>query len=305
MTDDDLAASQRPGYDRGRPKLDFFLEQLAEKPSVDPLLSSAPELTANTDPLPDDMRPPSPNPSLAPPSPTLSAPREPLGSSTNQSQQNQERTNPELDSFAYIESLFESLAVLGKLPDALDAVAHRIPVEVFSLVDATVDEVDDRNIDSKKRMSTMPSSLISMLPDASAVSASIKNASADALATLAASNPRSALLRLNATQATALELSAETLRDLFWTLYSKLDAVLQGFRVGYEVCLRISEVRSFTYLDRKQANTSYAAETKLQCHSASAECNERIDKCHSVSSGDMEANSSRSSLDAARVPYRG
>lgn len=55
-------------------------------------------------------------------------------------------------------------------------------------------------------------------------------------------NPRSSVLRLTASETAAAEQSVETLKDLFWTLYSKLDAVLQGFRVSYEVALRISEV---------------------------------------------------------------
>ena len=37
------------------------------------------------------------------------------------------------------------------------------------------------------------------------------------------------------------DLTSETLRDLFWTLFSKLDAVLQGFRVAYEVMMRVME----------------------------------------------------------------
>lgn len=66
------------------------------------------------------------------------------------------------------------------------------------------------------------------------------------LSSLAVSNTsasRSSLLRLTASETNALEMNVETLKDLFWTLYSKLDAVLQGFRVAYEVSLRISDVR--------------------------------------------------------------
>lgn len=51
------------------------------------------------------------------------------------------------------------------------------------------------------------------------------------------------LLRLSASETNTLASSVETLRDLFWTLYSKMDAVLQGFRVAYEVAGRIAEVR--------------------------------------------------------------
>lgn len=59
-----------------------------------------------------------------------------------------------------------------------------------------------------------------------------------------ASTQRSSLLRLTVTETTELEANVETLRDLFWTLFSKLDAVLQGFRVMYEVAGRIAEVSS-------------------------------------------------------------
>ena len=59
----------------------------------------------------------------------------------------------------------------------------------------------------------------------------------------ATTNNRSSVLRLTATETAAAEQSVETLKDLFWTLYSKLDAVLQGFRISYEVAMRIAEVR--------------------------------------------------------------
>jgi len=52
--------------------------------------------------------------------------------------------NPEIDSFAYIESLMESLACLGKLGYGLDAISQRVQGEMFNLVDLTVEEVDER-----------------------------------------------------------------------------------------------------------------------------------------------------------------
>lgn len=52
--------------------------------------------------------------------------------------------NPELDSFAYIESLMESLAVLGKLGYGLDAISQRVQGEVFTLIENTVEEVEER-----------------------------------------------------------------------------------------------------------------------------------------------------------------
>ena len=54
--------------------------------------------------------------------------------------------NPEIDSFVYIESLLESLAVLGKLGVGLDTVGQRVAAEVFALVESTVEEVEDRSV---------------------------------------------------------------------------------------------------------------------------------------------------------------
>jgi exocyst complex component 4 len=52
--------------------------------------------------------------------------------------------NPETDSFAYIETLLEALAVLGRLGAALETFAQRVPGEAHALVEATLDEVEER-----------------------------------------------------------------------------------------------------------------------------------------------------------------
>lgn len=51
---------------------------------------------------------------------------------------------PELDSFAYMEMLLESLAAMGRLGSALDTVVQRVPVEIHQLIDTTTDEVAER-----------------------------------------------------------------------------------------------------------------------------------------------------------------
>lgn len=56
------------------------------------------------------------------------------------------RKNPEAESFPYIESLLESLSVLGKLGVGLDAVSQRVGSEMFALVDGVVDEVEERSV---------------------------------------------------------------------------------------------------------------------------------------------------------------
>lgn len=52
--------------------------------------------------------------------------------------------NPEGDSYTYIESLLESLACLGKLGFGLDAISQRVQIEMFNLVESTVEEVGQR-----------------------------------------------------------------------------------------------------------------------------------------------------------------
>jgi exocyst complex component 4 len=67
-------------------------------------------------------------------------------SATRQQQQRRSRPNPEVDSFAYIEMLLEALAALGKLGYALDAVGQRIQGELFALVEATIEDVEERQV---------------------------------------------------------------------------------------------------------------------------------------------------------------
>lgn len=161
--------------------------------------------------------------------------------------------NPETDSFAYIETLLESLAVLGKLGSGLDVVAQRLPNEVFSLIESTVDEVGER-LEYGSRASTNLGSVLSgavTQPHTAYVFASqtgigtsseipgggLGRAKGQGFATFR--------LRLTALESSSKHVDHEILRDLFWTVYSKLDAVLQGLRVVSEVANRIGSRRDF------------------------------------------------------------
>ena len=148
---------------------------------------------------------------------------------TSPSSSTEEEANPESDSFAYIETLLEALAVLGKLVGALDTVVQRLPVELYNLVASTTDEVNDRS--EFLRGSTT----------------GVATGSSGYVFVDGVVRPSEApmALRLGALEASAKETDHETLRDLFWTLYSKLDAVVQGFRVTYEVANRIGQVGVF------------------------------------------------------------
>ena len=63
------------------------------------------------------------------------------------------------------------------------------------------------------------------------------------------------LIRLAALEALAKVNEHETLRDLFWTLYFKLDAALQGFRVTYEIANPIGQVSTHVIYMKMPTNS--------------------------------------------------
>ncbi|KAF9242326.1 Sec8 exocyst complex component-specific domain-containing protein [Melanogaster broomeanus] len=131
--------------------------------------------------------------------------------------------NPEADSFTYMETLLESLAVLGKLGSALDIVMQRLQSEIFSLVESTVDEVAERAEESKRSSNQSPSPRFIQLLLQKGMST------------------RASALRLAALESSSKHRDQEILRDLFWTVYSKLDAVTQGLRVVFELKFVLSD----------------------------------------------------------------
>jgi exocyst complex component 4 len=165
---------------------------------------------------------------------------------------NQNQRNPEADSFVYIETLLESLSVLGKLGGVLDIVAQRLPSEIFALVDSTVDEVSERAEYGRRTSSLFGINAGSK--DNSTYVVTSKHAVTGAppmnipTSLVDATRARHGLqisplqLRLTALESSTKHADHEILRDLFWTLYSKLDAVMQGLRVVYEVANRIGSV---------------------------------------------------------------
>ncbi|KAI7857397.1 Sec8 exocyst complex component-specific domain-containing protein [Circinella umbellata] len=113
--------------------------------------------------------------------------------------------NPETDSYYYMEIIMESLAMLGEIPPAMETVKERLPLEIHRLVDKTISEVEDRRSAANKKEK-------------------IDRQSGDALDIYC-------LDRANN------ESKTEILKDLLWTLYSKLEAILRGFRFT-ETCAR-------------------------------------------------------------------
>jgi exocyst complex component 4 len=146
-----------------------------------------------------------------------------------------QNTTPESDSFIYLEHVLESLAVLGKLGVSLDTVSQRLPIEIFNLVEVTLSEVGER-LESSFRSSLLP--LFEGGRPSSVFVSNEPGTTTNALVTVKAATN----LRLTVLEQIVKEKNKEILRDLFWTLFSKLDAVVQGLRVVSEVANRIASV---------------------------------------------------------------
>lgn len=180
---------------------------------------------------------------------------------TSSSNAAQAPRNPEADSFSYIETLLESLAVLGKLGHSLDVVAQKLPQEIYSLVETTLDEVSER-AEYGRRASVMnvlgPSSnlgrdSIYFRTDTGSSNTFMNSrviGSSFAVSSTTAGGPLlpASSLRLAALEMSTKQMDQEIMKDFFWTLYSKLDAVAQGLRVVYEVSNRIGMVSAWMSL---------------------------------------------------------
>lgn len=148
--------------------------------------------------------------------------------------------NPEADSFSYMETLIESLAVLGKLGNALDTVAQRLPSEIFTMVETTLDEVEERA--EYGRQGSMFALNGAMGRSEGVYFFSSNDSSIEQRSTIKGPTLNASCLRLAALESSSKRVDHEILKDLFWTLYSKLDAVAQGLRVVYEVTNRVGSV---------------------------------------------------------------
>ncbi|KAH8929370.1 hypothetical protein BT69DRAFT_1235977 [Atractiella rhizophila] len=240
-------------------KLDRFLASLSSKASHDPLLDefaedlslAGPDSSAVAGGAEELEAPPSPLPGMG------AGIGQSLSNLNLAGEEKGEKKNPESDSFSYIEGLLESLACLGKLGVGLDAILQRISSELYALVQGTVEEVHERN-EANRRFSfavSLPSS--SQHAHRSSVLSSrlsLQTRDRGSIASVSSiySNPPASAPGLpreffskEKDGSSSVEKDNEILRDLFWTTYSKLDAVLQGFRVAYEVAARITERKEF------------------------------------------------------------
>ena len=138
------------------------------------------------------------------------------------------RDDTDLETFQAIESLLETLSVLNRLETSIDAMVQRVPGELHTLVETTLEEVE-------RCVAPVRTVLIPSRHRENELAAS--QAPADA--------PQPSLRLVTApfsldTLATSSDLSI--LKDLFWALYAKLQAVLEGYRIIYEVSRWIAAV---------------------------------------------------------------
>ena len=120
--------------------------------------------------------------------------------------------NPENNSFQYIYLVLESLNRLGHLDVAVDRIEQRLPVELFTIVDRTNQEVEVRHAaHTWKTHST----------ERRQHNFHIENGSGD----------------------------PEILKDLLWTLYSKFEAIAEGHRAIHEVIAGIAKREGFRHTE--------------------------------------------------------
>ncbi|KIR32052.1 exocyst complex component 4 [Cryptococcus deuterogattii MMRL2647] len=232
-------------------KFSRYLSQLSTKPSTRPMLQYE-----NGDLMPSISTVPTVSHhqqntlgSGAPPPPEAGS-HTSLSSLLGGIAGNTGNNNPETYSYIYIENLLEALAVLGRLGQALDTVAQRAPGEIFALVDGTLDEVEERTEQRREEdLSLRPQNLLGNI---GAAPSSRTNLPAATSTVAAAVSGRKRLFSSAETSRIEISLGAAgppehaaLLKDLFWTLYSKLAAVLEGHRVMYEVSRWISSRPDF------------------------------------------------------------
>ncbi|KAG0253223.1 hypothetical protein BG011_006483 [Mortierella polycephala] len=115
--------------------------------------------------------------------------------------------NPEMDSIYYLEILVESLGLLGKFKDGITTIIQRVPLETYQLIDKTISEVNERrNAAALKTINQRDSNYDDEEDEKYLATKNQEN---------------------------------EILRDLFWTLFSKLECVIHGHSIILIAGLRL------------------------------------------------------------------
>ncbi|CAK7210947.1 exocyst subunit [Sporothrix bragantina] len=159
--------------------------------------------------------------------------------------------NPEGDTFYYITLVVESLNKLGRLEAAVDQLKQRLPVELFTVVHETVNEIDQKHPSSLRGGSNTSGSYnarggasaggVSGSGGAggsggndagSGGAGSGAGAGSGSSAAAAASAAARAGLHIYGSRETRMR--ADVIYDLLWTLYGKFEAIAEGHRIFHE-----------------------------------------------------------------------
>lgn len=149
----------------------------------------------------------------------------------------------DLDSFTYMESLLEALGALGRLGQALDTLVQRVPSEIHTLIETTMEEVNDRADQRAEEMSALAvvrpqQFLLAEKHDLESMPLFDNDTLRVVISLDGTGPPKNAIV----------------LHDLFWTLFSKLAAVMEGHRAVYEVSRWIASRRDFKDVTRSNLN---------------------------------------------------
>ncbi|KAI8594318.1 hypothetical protein EDD21DRAFT_428487 [Dissophora ornata] len=132
--------------------------------------------------------------------------------------------NPEVDSTYYLEILVESLGLLGKFKDAIVTILQRVPLETYQMIDKTIAEVNERrNAAALKTIHSRDSNCDDEEDEKYLATRNTEN---------------------------------EILRDLFWTLFSKLECVTQGHSAVLVAGQRLLRVSRRFFEERKTLGSS-------------------------------------------------
>ncbi|KAG5437178.1 hypothetical protein PCANB_001155 [Pneumocystis canis] len=126
--------------------------------------------------------------------------------------------NPETNSEEYIKMLTNALNLLNVLPDAIEIIFQRLPMEIYQLIDKTLNEVEQRNFnlfqDTFYKQRPLSILDIDFLED---------------------------------------NMRFEVLKDFLWTLYSKLAAVLYEYHIMHTCFLNLNN-RSYQKTEEISSN---------------------------------------------------
>ena len=149
--------------------------------------------------------------------------------------------NPEGDTFYYITLVVESLNKLGRLEGAVDQLKQRLPVELFSVVHETVNEMDQKHPSSLRGGSSTNSAtaVFGAARGGSRTGSGSGSGSGSSGGGSSASGPKSfssaaASSGLHIYGSRETQMRADVIYDLLWTLYGKFEAIAEGHRILHE-----------------------------------------------------------------------